>query len=270
MAKKTTTVTPVEPKHLIDKAGAKEAMQIVGKPLKAVNAAFDELASMPTAGKAQRSLCATFFAHGKALIKDASADTSTPEAQKARFNERFDAFAKAHWTDVSAATLKGYRSQYGAFHEAAFAKHDMSPSVTACLEIANVQMPWRASAVRKLMALDKKPSGEVIADMLKPGEADQTKKGGEARFKALVNLAVNTGADTKFGTWLNSQPEIAAWLKPVLRQFVKHQSAVAANAADGSAKTAMLKAIGGANATIAAAVVAVKANRRAPRGATIN
>lgn len=243
-----------EPKFIIDKAGAAEAMKLVGKPLKAVNEAFDKMAASPSAGKLQRFLCGYFFAYGLAMKKDASLDKANAEEVKKRYVERFDTFAAVHWSDTSVGTLKGYRSYYAAFYEASFAKGDMKPAVTACLEIANVQLTWRAGRIRELIAESAKGrvTASTIAETLEPGEADQTQKGGEARFKALVNLAVNTAANPEFITWLSKQAKLMAVIKPALQVFIDYQAEAAGKMTAGAAKTTTLKAVGSATAHLAA------------------
>ena len=150
MAKKIKTETEGK-KAIMDVAGAKEAMAIVGKSLKAVNAEIDKLAALPTEGKAQRGMCAAMFAWGLGLKA-----TGKAEFDKKLYDERFDDYVAKHWTDVKPAetVLRGYRSQYGAFCQASFAKFDATPMVRDCLSIANVVLPWRAARIRELLVTE--------------------------------------------------------------------------------------------------------------------
>jgi len=244
MAKKLKTETEGK-KAIMDVAGAKEAMAIVGKSLKAVNAEIDKLAALPTEGKAQRGMCAAMFAWGLGLKA-----TGKAEFDKKLYDERFDDYVAKHWTDVKPAetVLRGYRSQYGAFCQASFAKFDATPMVRDCLSIANVVLPWRAARIREMLVTEnaegkevertKAPSKAEIAETLaldaKSGTPDARE--GDSVFASVVNVLVGAAGDKGLIAYLAANVQYAEWLQPALKAAVDHRATVSAALKSGTKK----------------------------------
>jgi hypothetical protein len=236
---KTKTVAAI-----IDRTTAMEAMSIVGKPLKAVDAEFEKLASLPSEGKAQRGMCAAAFAWGMAMKK-----TGKPW-EDGLFNDRFNAYAAKHWKNEAMPgepVLRGYRSQYGAFCKAAFAKFDATPVVRECLSIANVQLPWRAARVREMLVVKdgdkmvdraKAPSAKDIAETLKITAAAGTLavREGSSVFLSLVNVLISAAGDKGLIKFLAENAQHGEWLQPAMKGAVDYRATEAASLKDGSKK----------------------------------
>lgn len=231
-------------KVIRDDAAAKEAMKIVGKPLKAVNEAMDLNASNTSQGAAQRNQCALMYAWGLG-IKETNKNMPFNEKM---YNDRFDAYAAKHWpstdTQPSEGTLDGYKAQYKAFAEAAWAKFDAREAVQENLAIANVQMPWRAARMRELIKLDAKPSKDKLAEVFKITKAagSTSNMSGDTAVARFVTAGITLANDPKVRTFLGKNAHIAEWLEPILRQLIAVRKTDTKTLARAPAKAAVEKA----------------------------
>lgn len=240
MAAKVKKVKVV--KAIRDDAAAKEAMKVVGKSLRDVNALMDKAAAETSQGKAQRDMCALTFAWGSALKA-----TGKAEFNEKMYIDRFDAYAAKHWAPhemPGEATMKGYRAQYKAFAEAAWAKFDCRESVQENLAIANVQMPWRAARMRDVIKLDDKPSKDKLAEVFKITEAagSTSNMSGDTAIARFVSAGITLASDAKVKTYLAKHDEVAEWLEPILRQLIKARKQDTATMKRAPAKVAVEKA----------------------------
>lgn len=245
MATKVKTI-----KTIRDDVAAKEAMQIVGKPIKAVNAEIDKLAALPTEGKVQRGMCAAMFAWGLGLKA-----TGKVAFDEKLYVERIDAYFASHYAKhemPGEPTLRGYRSQYRAFCEMAWAKYDARPVVSECLAIANVQMPWRAARMREAFKLDKAPSKADVGKMLTITEAagTVTVRKGDSVLLSVINVLVDAAAHKGLKELLDVDPTTAKWLRPAMIGAINARNIAANKLSDGKNKTKLLQSVTAARAVL--------------------
>lgn len=219
-AKKVVTV-----KAIRDEAGAKEAMKIVGKSLRDVNAAMDKAAAETATGKAQKDMSALTYAWGLGIKA-----TGKAEFPEAMYIERFDAYAAKHWKPHEMPadnTLDQYRSNYRAFAQMAWAKYDAREVVQECLTIDNVLMSWRAGRMREFAKLDAKPSKADIAKALVITKAATATGGGsgDVLIARFVTAGITLAKDAKVKAFLAKNAHIAEWLEPMLRELIVRRKA---------------------------------------------
>lgn len=250
-------------KAVRDDVTAKDAMLVVGKPLAQVNKRFDELASLPTEGAAQRGMCAAMFAWGLAIKA-----TGKKAFDEKLYADRFDGYVAKHWKPHERPgqdTLDGYKSQYGAFAQIAFAPYNATEVVRECVSIANVQMPWRAARMREFAKLTAAPSKADIAKTLTitKGAGSTVNLSGDTAIERFISLGVTVAGDRKVQSYLDKTPAVARWLRPILQTMVEQREG---NGAKMKAKTSK------AAVEQARKFFPVSTGRgsRVPRGATIN
>jgi len=224
-------------KAIRDDASAKEAMKVVGKPLKDINSLMDKAASETAEGKAQRNMCALMFAWGLS-IKSTGKTTFDDKL----YGERFDAYKALHWPkgtpQPSDGTENGYRSQFKAFAEAAWSKFDAREAVQENLAIANVQLPWRAARMRDVIKLEDKPSKDKLAEVFKITAAAGTLKvrKGNSVFLSIVNTLVDAAKNKELIKFLAENAAQYEWLPIALKAATDYRAAEAAKLKDGSKK----------------------------------
>lgn len=246
MAKATKVKTI---KALRDDATAKEAMKVVGKSLADVNKTIDGYAAV-SEGKAQRGMCAAIYAWGLNIKA-----TNKPAFDEKLYNDRIDAYFASHWAEhemPGELTLRGYRSQYRAFAELAWAKYDAKAVIGECLAIANVQMPWRAARMREALKLESAPSKTAISKMLTITAAAGTVavRSGSSVFLSLVNVLVDGAKNAKLREFLETDKAAAKWLQPALVGAVNYRNIEANKMKDGKGKTKMLQSVTAARAVM--------------------
>jgi len=227
---------------LRDDATAKAAMQIVGKPLKAVNEELDNIAVETGEGVGQRKTAAAFYAWGIGFRKN------SPKFNESEYIKRFDHYASKHWPkgtkQPSDGTLDRYRSDFKAFAEAAFAKYDMRDLVQECVAIVNVTQPWRATRIRNLAALDAPPTKAAQAEefTINAASGRTVNQGADTQIARFVSLGVKLAGDGKVTRYLEKNAHVAEWLEPMLREIIKQRKTDTATMKTKTAKAAVEKA----------------------------
>lgn len=246
---------------LMDMATAKEAINAVkGWSLKDVQNGMAKAAAVPSLQKSERTIMAMAYAMGRALLK------AGKPFSKNEFDVEFNAFASKHWTPTdmpSDASMKQYRSRYGAFCEAGMIPWS-EPVVLKVMARRNLDLSKRAPILRSLTQekgkpLAKAPADKLIHDALFPPEAGPTDHA--TAIKGIVTTGVNLASNPNVIAAMAQSPELARWLRPVLNACLD-QRANAATSAGGNAK---LKAEQLAEVTAARAALAkIKGDDEAP------
>lgn len=247
MAAKKETVKTI--KAVRDDATAKEAMKVVGKSLADVNKAIDGYAAV-SEGKAQRGMCAAMYAWGLGIKA-----TGKAAFDEKLYIDRINAYFTSHWAEhemPGEPTLRGYRSQYRAFAEMAWAKYDAKGVVGECLAIANVQMPWRAARMRDALKLDAKPSDKALGTLLRITAAagTVTVREGSSVLLSLVNVLVDAAKHKGLHDVLDADKAAAKWLRPALAGAVAYRTTEASKMSAGKKRTAYEQSIAAARAVL--------------------
>lgn len=250
----------------MDMATATAALKDVkGLNLKQVHAALLREAANPSAQQGERKLMSLAFAHGRALRA-----TGKPFA-KGEFDAPFDVYAKAHWQPVDMpgeATLRQYRSRYGAFCEAGLVAWDAEPVVRQVIAVKAMNLSDRASRMRSLTQekgkpFAAKPADKVIAATLFPSEDESdAPTDGNTAIKSLINAGVNCAINPNVIATLAQSPKLAAILRPVLDALVEERAARATALTNAKTRGDQLAGVAKARAALAKLDKPSRASRR--------
>jgi hypothetical protein len=206
-----------------DLTDANEALkEVKGVTLKNAPAMAAKIADVPTEGGIQRSLSALAFATGQAARK--------AKMEGYKFDDIFTSYATAFYVKdrkmPTEGSLKGYRSRYNAFCEAGQMPYDATSIVREVLAVRDVNLAWRAGAVRDLLAKFKShaPKATEVADALAREEGEGG--GGEGRtpsqkVKTFVSAGITLSNDEAVKAHLADSVKLAAIFRPIFEGLMQ-------------------------------------------------
>jgi hypothetical protein len=254
MAKNTTKIEN-------DTAAANAALkEMKSVTLKSAPQIAARIADVPTEGGIQRSLSALAFAVGR--------DARKHNIDGYKFDDIFTAYATRFYVNdrkmPSDASLKGYRSRYNAFCEAGQMPYDATAIVRSVMAERDVNLAWRAGAVRTMLEAfkDKAPTAKAIAEALERGDDEG---GGNvttpaAKLKRFVSSGITLASDSEVIAHLADSQKLAATYRPIFELCAQVRAAEIADL-KGKRKTGAQTDVANLNAVIAK--LGGKVNRKA-------
>jgi hypothetical protein len=244
-----------------DMAQATAALnEVKGVTLKTAPQFAEKIADVPTEGGIQRSLAALAFNVGIAAKKAKLANY--------KFDDVYNAYAAKFYVNdrkmPSDGSLKGYRSRYNAFCEAGQMPYDATAIVRSVMAERDVNLAWRAGAVRTMLEAfkDKAPTAKAIAEALERGDDEG---GGNvttptAKLKRFVSSGITLANDSEVIAHLADSQKLAATYRPIFELCAQVRAAEIADL-KGKRKTGAQTDVANLHAVIAK--LGGKVNRKA-------